>query len=595
MRNHTNVIATTIFFLILFGCNLVNAQTFSNVRVRQEDFHIYITYDMKGQLPSNSEVLFGYSIDDGKNFTIINGAAGDVGKKVTPGTDKVIRWPVFNTTVSGKNTKFTVGAMNDFIPDGFVFVPGGSFTMGDVWGDGRSNEKPTHRENIDAFYMTKYEIKQKLYEDVMGRNPSEIVNENNPVENVSWEQAIEFCNKLSLFNGLNPCYTITGDNVLCDWSANGYRLPTEAEWEYSARGGGRNDQKWSGTGIASQLSEYAWYSQNSERTTHPVGTKRPNDLGLFDMGGNVWEWCWDQKNIIIKDRLRGNSTKYHVIRGNGYSTFKKIPDEDLLRTSFRTSNYDSGSGIIGFRIVGQKIYEYKVKKNNSEKQGLSTNSNNEKPTLSKSYFPFRNYFNNKKKYFMEKSWLFQGGGVIREVNNYLFPAETFYGITLSTGDSDLLNQLYIVDETDTTDYGVPARTVGVDLDFIRFALGKGGAGNWSQDLILSENGDMVPYRWEIPFFLRTSIGLPIYYNFREDISYRLFLGLGINEFSSELVAKDKTILDSKWNNTSFYQSELTVFMKEFWTGLSLGYITTNFSSGEKYSELYLRIQLALFN
>ena len=119
-----------------------------------------------------------------------------------------------------------------------VHVEGGSFDMGST--SGFSDEKPVHQVTVSSFYISKYEVTQKLYEEVMGNNPSDFRGENNPVEQVTWYDAVKFCNVLSRKDGLNPVYTISGSTVSADWSANGYRLPTEAEWEYAARGGNKS-------------------------------------------------------------------------------------------------------------------------------------------------------------------------------------------------------------------------------------------------------------------------------------------------------------------------------------------------------------------
>jgi formylglycine-generating enzyme required for sulfatase activity len=152
---------------------------------------------------------------------------------------------------------------------------------------------PVHDVTIDFdFYMSTTEITQLQWKKVMGgSNPSKIeyVGDNKPVQQVTWHRAVEFCNRLSDMEGLEKCYTINGEDVSCDFSKNGWRLPTEAEWEYSCRAG-NDDIDFGGNGI---INDMGWYNGNSGNDIHEVAQKQANAFGLYDMHGNVYEWCWD--------------------------------------------------------------------------------------------------------------------------------------------------------------------------------------------------------------------------------------------------------------------------------------------------------------
>ena len=188
----------------------------------------------------------------------------------------------------------------------FVLVKGGCFEMGDAFGDGKSDEWPGHEVCLKDFYLGKYEVTQGQWKRVMGGNPSRFqVSDDNPVDTVNWNDVQEFIRMLSQMSGKS------------------YRLPTEAEWEYAARSGGKRE-KWAGTGSEFELRDYAWFSGNSGNKTHPVGQKRPNGLGLYDMSGNVWEWCgdWGDKDYYQRsprDNPSGPSSgNFRVLRGGSW-------------------------------------------------------------------------------------------------------------------------------------------------------------------------------------------------------------------------------------------------------------------------------------
>ena len=231
--------------------------------------------------------------------------------------------------------------------DSMVFVKGGSFRMGSNSGD--SDEKPIHTVTVSDFYIGKYEVTQEDWQAVMGNNPSYLKGDNNPVEKVSWFDAVEYCNKLSQKEGLTKCYSGSGDNIQCNFNANGYRLPTEAEWEYAARGGSLSKgYTYSGS---NNIGDVAWYDSNSGNKTHPIGQKTQNELGIYDMTGNVWEWCWDWKGSYSsgsQTNPKGASrSSNRVLRGGSWRY-----NASFCRVAYRINYYpDYRHDYIGFRVV----------------------------------------------------------------------------------------------------------------------------------------------------------------------------------------------------------------------------------------------------
>ena len=267
----------------------------------------------------------------------------------------------------------------------FVLIPAGTFQMGS--NEGYDANKPVHEVTITKpFYMGKYEVTQAEYEkycSYTGSNsPSSSYGDgdNYPAYYVSWYDALVYCNKRSMEENLTPCYSIDGstdpehwgavptayndplrdtwDAVECNWNANGYRLPTEAEWEYAARAGDNtvDSLTYSGTSDVNKLGDYAWYCDNSNSTTHEVGTKKPNAYGLYDMSGNVWEWCWnrwasdsyDEETEGVSDPTGSSAGSDRVFRGCSWYNIS-----DFCAVSFR-SNYNGPDGRTndcGFRVV----------------------------------------------------------------------------------------------------------------------------------------------------------------------------------------------------------------------------------------------------
>jgi len=239
---------------------------------------------------------------------------------------------------------------------GMVLIPAGFFAMGSR--HGREEEKPVHKVWVDAFLMDQHEVTQAEFEKLgtieAFPNPSHFQGADLPVEQVTWPQAARYCNARSRFEKLQPCYN--EDTGACDFEASGYRLPTEAEWEYACRAG--TDSDYSFGSEPRQLGDFAWFADNAARKTHPVGRKKPNLRGLFDMHGNVAEWCHDvydpsyYKTSPEKDPRGPDSGNEYVLRGGSW---KSSPD--ALRSAYRIGENPGFSDAclardaIGFRCV----------------------------------------------------------------------------------------------------------------------------------------------------------------------------------------------------------------------------------------------------
>lgn len=236
-----------------------------------------------------------------------------------------------------------------------VSIPGGTTMMGDVRGGANQpDELPVHQVTVHAFLMSRHEVTQELFLQVMGSNPSYSSGRLDlPVENVTWYEAVEFCNALSALEGLTPCYAGAEDTgITCDFAVNGYRLPTEAEWEYACRSGTATAYVSGDT--EEDLGRVAWYAGNSDDRTHPVGSREANGFDLCDMHGNVAEWCWDwydpswYASTPAENPLGPSTGEARVQRGGSYYQF---PFE--LRSAYRgNSQAPSRKGRdTGIRVV----------------------------------------------------------------------------------------------------------------------------------------------------------------------------------------------------------------------------------------------------
>ncbi|KAB2908965.1 MAG: formylglycine-generating enzyme family protein [Ignavibacteriales bacterium] len=288
------------------------------------------------------------------------------------------------------NTSSTADTANRNSPE-MVLVEGGTFMMGctsEQGGDCYNYEKPAHQVTLNSFYINKFEVTfgqfSRFIEETGYKTDAEKsgicylrygdswrvfsgvnwrfdVNakirsnseRNHPVIYVSWADAVAYCNWLSDKEGLERAYSGAGNSVSCDFNANGYRLPTEAEWEYAARGGRKSKSyKYCGSNI---LGEVAWYDGNSWGRTHEVGKKLPNELGLFDMSGNVWDWCWDWKgdySAVSQVNPTGPQWgQYRTLRGGSWSenpSYGRVGARGIISGNYGYNN-------TGFRVARSRM------------------------------------------------------------------------------------------------------------------------------------------------------------------------------------------------------------------------------------------------
>ena len=277
---------------------------------------------------------------------------------------------VMNKQDENGNETNNLGSTNNAeLTNDLILINGGTYLMGSPETEmQRETDEVQHEVTVSDFYIGRYEVTQKEYEEVMGENPSNFEGENLPVENVTWYEAIEYCNKLSEKEGLTSVYTIDGENVSWDRSANGYRLPTEAEWEYAARAGTTSPFNTENSISDEEANYYGHYPYGIEenyftqenletepgqyrQTTVEVDSFSPNKWGLYNIHGNIAEWCFDYYgayDLENTDNPSGPTTgTLRVNRGGGWNDYAKH-----LRCAYRASTTpDQKMSNIGFRVV----------------------------------------------------------------------------------------------------------------------------------------------------------------------------------------------------------------------------------------------------
>jgi formylglycine-generating enzyme required for sulfatase activity len=374
--------------------------TITNVRAAQRAGTnlVDIDYDVTGTTQP-LKITLEVSADDGTTYNIpATSLSGAAGANVTPGPNLRLTWDAgkdwggrFSTTMRYKVVADDAPA----VPAGFALIPAGPFQMGDQSSPlvGDNNELPVHTVQVSAFYMGKYEVTKEEWDAVRtwglangytdlaaGNGSYASKGANHPVHSITWYDMVKWCNARSQKEGLTPCYTVSGATYKtgqsapeCNWNANGYRLPTEAECEKAARGGasGKNFPWGTDTITHSQAnyyssSSYAYdvsptrgyhptYAVGGSPYSSPVGSFAPNGYGLDDMAGNMWEWCWDWYGSYAAgsqtDPRGATSGANRVVRGGSWNG-----DADYCRVAFRGSVFPTVAFYsIGFRVARSPV------------------------------------------------------------------------------------------------------------------------------------------------------------------------------------------------------------------------------------------------
>ena len=319
-----------IFLALL--CLSAQAQKVSNIRAEQRGQDIVVLYSLETTSPCEVSLLL--SQDNGITWgSPLKNVSGDVGKNIAAG-EKQINWKVLEEReqLVGDKIRFKVVASGKkSLEPEMIFVEGGTFQMGST--SGESDEKPVHSVTLSAFNIGKYEVTQAQWKALMGNNPSNFAGcDECPVETVSWNDVQDFIRKLNVQTGKN------------------YRLPTEAEWEFSARGG-KSSKGYTYSG-SNDLNAVAWNADKSGNKTHIVGGKQANELGIYDMTGNVWEWCSDwygpYSSYDETNPPGASSGKSRVLRGGSWDDSGNYCRTSIRLRGFNPSDWNYNSG---FRLV----------------------------------------------------------------------------------------------------------------------------------------------------------------------------------------------------------------------------------------------------